>query len=195
NPLSKELVLCEAHGDAVQTWATFAAAVVESMAVAALFRLEHERSLSLQRGRAAEQALRYRIAAPGVHVRTPRRVAGEMRERAERDGNQHHGQYRNGPSLPALLAFAGEKRQQEQRDDRDDRPDEKRWRFERRRQQREQLIQPEKEVVGLWDGLDDRRIGPPGGTEGAEVPGACPNTEQDERREEHILPDGIRHER
>src|SRR5262245_39177409 len=50
--LLNELVLREAHRDAVETRAALAAAVPESVAVAALFRLEHERSLSLQRRRA-----------------------------------------------------------------------------------------------------------------------------------------------
>src|SRR6476659_2411467 len=76
NHLSNELVLREAHGDAIETRAALAATVAKSVAIAALFRLEHERSLSLERRRAAEQALRYRIAAPCGHLRAPWRIAG-----------------------------------------------------------------------------------------------------------------------
>src|SRR5262245_8475628 len=78
NGLSNQLVLGEPHGPAVETRAALAAALADRVAVAALFRLELERTLSLQCGEAAELVVRYRVAAPRVHVRAPRRVPGEM---------------------------------------------------------------------------------------------------------------------
>src|SRR6185295_889601 len=80
NHLSNQLILREAHGHTIETGTTLGAGVAERVAIAALLGLKHQRALSLQRRRAAEQVLRHRVAAPRVHMRAPRRVTGEMRE-------------------------------------------------------------------------------------------------------------------
>jgi hypothetical protein len=82
-----------------------------------LFRLEHERTLLLQRREAASSGSGTGSALHALHVRAPRRVAGQMCERAERDRDRHHGQ-RDGPSLPALSP-SPEKWRQSNCDDRD----------------------------------------------------------------------------
>src|SRR5580700_8114892 len=88
NHLPNELVLCEAHGDAVQGWPSFSTRIVKRVAVAALLNLKHERTLALKCGRVMNVAVGDWIAAPGVHVRTPRRELGETSKRAEGDCDQ-----------------------------------------------------------------------------------------------------------
>src|SRR5262245_41933125 len=63
NDLTNQLVLRQAGGDTVETRAPFTAGVAKGVTVAALFRLEHQRALSLQRRRAAEHLLGDRVAA------------------------------------------------------------------------------------------------------------------------------------
>ena len=183
-------------GDAVERGPALSPALTERVAVAALLRLKHERALPLERGRPAQHRLGNGIAAPGVHVRTPRRELGEARERPERDGDQQDGQDRDRPSPPALLALAGEEGQQQKRDDDDHRPDQERRRLERRRQQREQRVEPQEEVVRLRHGLDDRRIGSAGRPERSRSTRAHAATASSTTAgEEQVLPDRVRHER
>src|SRR4029453_6918170 len=71
NHLSNELILREAHGHGVETRTALAAGaeggtaaaagVAQRVAVAALLGLKHERALSLQCRRAAEQVLRHGV--------------------------------------------------------------------------------------------------------------------------------------
>src|ERR1700691_398878 len=110
NYLPNELVLRQPHGNAIQGRSPLSARASERVAVAALLDLKYERTLALKRGRAVNVAVGYRIAAPGVHVRTPGRELRHASEGAERDRNHQHGDNRNGTALPAFFSFSGKKR-------------------------------------------------------------------------------------
>src|SRR5882724_5132653 len=104
------------------------------MAVAALLYLKHERTLPLERSRAMYVLVGHWIAAPGVHVRTPRCELGEASKRAERDRDHEHRDYCNRTALPALFSFSRKKRQKNQTNNYQGRADEKEWRLKRWRE-------------------------------------------------------------
>src|SRR5580704_6649644 len=114
NHLADELVMREPHGNAIERRPPLSAEFTERMAIAALFSLEDESSLPLKCRSAIQESFRYRIAAPGVHMRTPRSKSGEMCKCSQRYCDQHDGQNRNRSPPPALFSFARDKRQQEQ---------------------------------------------------------------------------------
>src|SRR5215471_11633042 len=95
--------------------------------------------------------LRHSITAPGIHVRTPGRVSGEMCECAECDRDQPHRQNRNGATPPTLFTLAGKKRKKQQ----------------------EQSIKPQEKVIWLRDSLDDGRIRSSGRPKWTKVQRAC----------------------
>src|SRR5271155_1751903 len=68
--LADELVLREPNGNAIQGRASLPSGFTQRMAVAALFALEDKCASPLKRRCAAEEFIRHRISAPGVHVRT-----------------------------------------------------------------------------------------------------------------------------
>src|SRR5580704_4258337 len=78
--LADELILCKPHGNTVQSRTSLSAQLPKRMAVAALLDLKNERTLALKRSCAVQKSLRHGITAPGIHVRAPGRVAGEMRK-------------------------------------------------------------------------------------------------------------------
>src|SRR5580658_8160939 len=104
--LADELVLREPRGNAVQSRTSLASRVAEGMAVAALLALKNQRALPLKRRCAAEESVRHRIAAPGIHVRAPRCISGKMRQCSERYRQQQDGENRDGPPAPAFFSFA-----------------------------------------------------------------------------------------
>src|SRR5580698_3525357 len=114
NHLANELVLRQPHGNAVQGWPPLSTHVAERMAIAALLDLKHERTLPLKCGRAMNVPVGYWIAAPGVHVRTPRRELGHASKGAESDCDHQYGHDRNRPTLPALFSFSRKKWQKNQ---------------------------------------------------------------------------------
>src|SRR5258708_32638681 len=77
--LADELVLRQPHRHTVEGRTALPAALSEGMAVAALFDLKHERALPLQRGGTVQALRRHGSAAPGVHLRTPRRITRAVR--------------------------------------------------------------------------------------------------------------------
>src|SRR5580700_5978206 len=110
NHLPDKLVLGQPHGNAVQGWPPLSTRVAKRVAVAALLDLKHQRTLPLQCSRAMNVLVGYRIAAPGVHVRTPGRELGHASKRAERDCDQQHSNNRNRAALPAFFSFSRKKR-------------------------------------------------------------------------------------
>src|SRR5580704_14129239 len=140
------------------------------------------------------ELIRHWITAPRVHVRTPGCVSREMSKRPERDRDQHHGQNRDRPSLPTLFTFAGKKRKKKESGNHHYWSDQKCRCLERRRKQREQSIEPEEKVIRLGNGLDDGWIGPAGRPKWTEVERTCGNSQDYERREEHVFPHGIGNE-
>src|SRR5580693_8847179 len=114
NHLPNELVLRQPHSNAVQGWPPLSTRVAKRVAVAALLDLKHQRTLPLQCSRAMNVPVGYRIAAPGVHVRTPGRELGHASKGAERDGDHEHRDHRNRPALPALFSFSRKKWQKNQ---------------------------------------------------------------------------------
>src|SRR5713226_8717213 len=103
--LTYELILRELHGYSIQFWSALSARAAQRVAVMALLRLKNQRSLPLQ-SCTTFQVLRWnRFAAPRVHHRAPRRVAGQMREGTECHCHKQNRENRNGAALPAFLAF------------------------------------------------------------------------------------------
>src|SRR5580704_14470487 len=78
--LVDELILSKPYGNTVQSRTSLSAQLPKRMAVAALLDLKNERALALKRSCAVQKSLRHGITAPGIHVRAPGRVAGEMRK-------------------------------------------------------------------------------------------------------------------
>src|SRR5262245_26910287 len=88
--LPDQLILCESHRNRIKRGPSLAAEIPKRMAIAALFCLKNQRALPLQGGRAVQKLVWHRVAAPCVHVRTPRRVSSEMGERPQDYGNQQN---------------------------------------------------------------------------------------------------------
>src|SRR5215813_2392665 len=169
NHLADELVLCKPHGNTVECWASLSAEFTKRMAIAALLGLKHESSLPLKCRGIMQKPFRYRIAAPGIHVRTPGSKSNEMCKCPQRYCDQQDGQNRNRPPPPTLFSFTGEKRQEEQTDNHEDGPNEECRRLERRWKQRKQGIKPEEKVIRLRHGLNDRRVRPASWSERTEI--------------------------
>src|SRR5258708_27122867 len=117
--LADELVLRQSHRNAVQSWASLSAILPEGMAVATLLGLENERALPLERSRAMHKFLRHGVAAPGVHIRTPLRIASEMGECSQDYGDQQNRQNSDWPPAPTLFPFSRKKWQQNKKRDND----------------------------------------------------------------------------
>src|SRR5580700_7746273 len=160
--LADELVLREPDRDTIESGASLPSALLKRMTVAALLRLKDERALPLQGGCAVQKSRRQGGAAPGVHLRTPRRVLRQMGKRSERNREQQHSQDRNRSSSPALLSFAGQERKQEKSEDGHDRTNQKRGSLHRRWEQREQGIEPQEKVIGFRHGLNNGGVRPAG---------------------------------
>src|SRR5581483_278558 len=137
NHLPDELVLRQPHSHRVQSRTAFSAILAEGMAVAALLNLEDQRALPFDRAGVFQKLIRDRGAAPGVHLRTPGGILGEMRKSSKRDRKQQNGQDSNGPPLPTLFALTREEREKQEAQDDQNRSNQQRRRFHRRRQQRE----------------------------------------------------------
>src|SRR6266404_6953294 len=164
------------------------------MAVTTLLPLENQRTLSLKRGAAMQKFVRYRITAPSVHVRAPRRIASEMGECSQDYGDQQNGQNSDRTSPPALFSFPRKKWQQNQKRDSDYGANEESWRLHGRRQIGQQTVHPQKEVVWFWRRLDDGRVRAAGRTERTEVQSACGHCQEDESGKEQIFPYRVRNE-
>src|SRR5690242_4632351 len=104
------------------------------MAVAALLALENQCPLSLKRSAVMQEFLGYRITAPSVHVRAPRRIAGEVGECSQGYGDQQNRQNSDWPPAPTLFAFSRKKWHQNKKPDSDYGANEESWRLHRRRQ-------------------------------------------------------------
>jgi len=103
NNLSNELVLRQAHCNAIQGWPPLSASVAKRVAVAALLDLKYKRTLPLKCSRAVNVPVGYRIAAPCVHVWTPGRELSHASKRAEGDCDQQHSDNRNWTALPTFF--------------------------------------------------------------------------------------------
>src|SRR6266403_3359769 len=162
------------------------------MTVAALLHLKNQRALSLKRSRAVQELLWHRIAAPRIHVRTPRCISGEVGECSQDYGDQQNSQNSDRPPAPTLFPFSRKKWQQNEKPDNDYGADEESWRLHGRRQVGQQTVQPQKEVVWFRRRLDDRRVRAAGRTERTEVQSACGYCQEDESGKEQIFPYRIR---
>src|SRR5216683_1332019 len=99
------------------------------MAVAALLGLQDKCALPLKRSRAVEKLLRHGVAAPRIHVRTPRRIASEVGECSQDYGDQQNRQNSDWPPAPTLFSFSGKKWQQNKKRDNDYGANEESWRL------------------------------------------------------------------
>src|SRR5712664_1690073 len=107
--LADQLVLSELKSDAIQSRPSLTSLPVQGMTVVALLHLEDESALPLERGPVLQEFRRNGLAAPCVHLRTPRSKSGEMSEGGEHNGDKEDGQNRNRAAAPTLLSFTGEK--------------------------------------------------------------------------------------
>src|SRR5271156_640258 len=132
NHLPNELVLRQSHGNAVKGWPSFSTRVTKRVAVSALLDLKHKRTLPLKCGCAMNVPVGHRIAAPGVHMRTPGGELGHASKCAESDRDHEHGNNCNGTAFPAFFSFPRKKRQKNQAKDYQGRANEKEGRLQRR---------------------------------------------------------------
>src|SRR6266852_1836913 len=106
--LADQLVLSELKSDAIQSRPSLTSLPVQGMTVVALLHLKNESALPLERGPVLQEFCRDWLAAPRVHLRTPRSISGEMSEGGEHNGDKQDGQDCNRAAAPTLLSFAGE---------------------------------------------------------------------------------------
>src|SRR5438445_8891214 len=132
--LADELVLRQSHSNTIQRGTSLAATFTDGMAVTALLHLENERTLSLKRGAAMQELIRYGITAPSIHVRAPRRIASEMGECSQDYGDQQNRQNSDWPPAPTLFSFSRKKWQQNKKCDNDYGANEESWCLHGRRQ-------------------------------------------------------------
>jgi len=107
-----------------------------------------------------------------------------MGEGRKCNGDKQDRENSNRAPTPTFLSLAGQKWEKKQRADHDDRADEQSWRLHRRRQERKHCVKPQKEVIGSWCRLDDRRVRLAGWSERAEVRRARGNRQHHKRGEE-----------
>src|SRR6267154_3184298 len=162
------------------------------MTVAALLDLEDERALPLESSPAVQELVRHGVAAPRIHVRTPRRISSEVGECSQDYGDQQNRQNSDRPPAPTLFPFSGKKWQQNKKRDSDYGANEESWCLHRRRQVGQQTVQPQKEVVWFGRRLDNGGIWAAGRTERTEVQSACGHCQEDETGKEQIFPYRIR---
>src|ERR1700761_3119854 len=118
------------------------------------------------------------VAAPRVHVRTPRCEGSQMGEDSPADSDRGDHDYRDWTALPALLSFGGVEGQREQDCYAADGDDENDRGFHGGRQIGEGRVHPEKEEVGFGDGVNDGWVRLPGGSIRAED--ACADSDSGE---------------
>ena len=107
-----------------------------------------------------------------------------MGEGRKCNGDKQDRENSNRAPAPTFFTLAGQKWEKKQRADRDDWADEESRRLHRRRQERKHCVHPQKEIIGSWRRLDDRRVRLAGWSERAEVRGACGNRQDDKCGEE-----------
>src|SRR6266852_2722209 len=193
--LTNKLIFCKAESNRVQRRPAMASFVIQRMTVVTLFGLKNECTMALQCRPAPQQFSRNRLAAPGIHHRTPGRVLTQVCQSAEGYCDQQNREHSNWPALPALLAFTRYKRKGQQDNDSDGRTSQKNGCLGRWRQERKQSIQPQKEEVGTRGGLNDRRIWLAAWTKGTKMNRTNSNCNKNETGEENVLPYRLRHER
>src|ERR1700751_516249 len=108
--LADQLVVREAKCDAVERRSALAAHVIKRMAVATLLSLEDQSAPAFECSASLQIFRRDRDAAPSVHDWTPGRMKAQVRQTAQHHRNQQNRENGNGPALPTLLPFAGDKR-------------------------------------------------------------------------------------
>src|SRR6266403_3282265 len=139
-----------------------------------------------------QELLGHGVAAPRIHVRTPRRIPSEVGECSQDYGDQQNRQNSDRPPAPTFLPYSRKKWQQNKKRDSDYWANEESWRLHGRRQVRQQTVQPQKEVVWFRRRLDDRRVRAAGRTKRTEVQSACGHRQEDESGKEQIFPYRIR---
>src|SRR5258707_4660614 len=82
------------------------------MTVAALLDLEDERALPLESSPAVQELLWHGVAAPRIHLRTPRRISSEVGECSQDYCDQQNRQNSDWPPSPTLFTFSRKKWQQ-----------------------------------------------------------------------------------
>src|SRR5260370_25736103 len=99
------------------------------MTVAALLDLEHECALPLESSRDVQELLWHGVAAPRIHVRTPRRISSEVGECSQDYGDQQDCQNSDRPPAPTLFPFSRKKWQQNKKRDNDYGANQESWRL------------------------------------------------------------------
>src|ERR1700726_2882133 len=118
-----------------------------------------------------------------------------MSHSAESHRDQENCEHSNRSALPAFLTFSGEEWKGQKHDDSDGGTDQQYRCLRRRRQEREQRIEPKKEEVGARGSLNNGWIRLAAWSEGAKVNRASSNRENNETGKQYVLPHRARHER
>src|SRR3984957_10295509 len=114
NHLPNDLIFGEMRGDAIECGAAHTAKSAECVAIVALLGLEDERALAFEWCVTVDQAIGNFVGGPRSHVRTPRCVRAEMRERRQANSNNQQRKHANRTAIPTFFAEAGDERQTEQ---------------------------------------------------------------------------------
>ena len=110
NDLADDLIFGETRGDAIECGAALAAEPAECVAIVALLHLEDECALAFERRGGVNEAVGNFVGGPRVHVRTPRSIGAEMRERREADGDDDESENADGTAVPTFFSDAGDER-------------------------------------------------------------------------------------
>src|ERR1700747_2162224 len=111
-----------------------------------------------------------------------------MSQSAEGYCDQKNREHGNWPAFPALLAFACDKRKRQENNDSDGRTNQEDGGLGSRGQEREERIQPQKEEVRTWGGLNNCRIRLSPWTEGTKMNRANSNRNKNETGKQYVLP-------
>src|ERR1700739_2091431 len=104
--LADELVLSELESDAIQSRSPLTSLSVQCVTVVALLHLENESALPLERRPVLQKFRRDGLAAPCVHLRTPRGISSEMSEGGEHNGDKRDCENRNRAPPPTFFSLA-----------------------------------------------------------------------------------------
>src|SRR6202012_2660824 len=115
--LSDQLILRQSHGDRIEGRPSLAAKFPKRVTVAALLGLKHQCALSFERGGAVQKLVRYRVAAPRIHMWAPWRVPRKMRECSQHNGDQKNRQDGDRSTTPTFFPFSRKKWQQDEKSD------------------------------------------------------------------------------
>ena len=156
--LPHQLVVGQPGRDSIERRTALATHASEHMAIAALLVLEDNLSLSPQGCGIVHIALRYGVAAPRLHLRTPGCVGSQVLANRKGYRQERDREHSDRPAVPALFSLTGKKRKRQQKADSQYRRNQDEGRLQVLGEKRENGVNPQEEEIRLGNGLNDRGI-------------------------------------